>query len=229
MPAALSDRLTKAASMVAPCDTVADIGADHALLSIFLLEQGRCRTGLCTDKSRAPLKKARTALTARGLAERCEFLLGDGLLVLEGCSVDTVVIAGLGGDTIRDILSVDPAHLQNRSFVLQPMSKHTSLRLCLSRIGFCVQEEVLAEDGGRIYPILRVFYDGIPRKSAPLELLCGRQNLLRRDATTLRYLRGLSLSLTRRVEGRRAAGLDTAAEQKLLSALNDHLNTQEAP
>lgn len=227
MPPALSDRLNTVASLLSPCETIADIGADHAALCVYLLEQGVCQSVLCTDIAEAPLERARENLSARRLSDRAAFLRGDGLNVLAGQTAQQVVIAGLGGDTIRKMLKTDPALVQDRMFVLQPMSKHLSLRLGLSRGGFCIREELLAEDDGRIYPVLLAFYDGIARRAAPLELLCGRQNLLRRDERTSRYLHGILRALTRRRDGRQSAGLDTAPEEKLIARLQDHLHSQE--
>ncbi|MBR0407985.1 MAG: tRNA (adenine(22)-N(1))-methyltransferase TrmK, partial [Clostridia bacterium] len=75
----LDDRLSRAAALFPACEYGADIGADHGRLSCFLLESGKAERMCVADISGDSLKKAEALLSLRGLAERADFKVGDGL------------------------------------------------------------------------------------------------------------------------------------------------------
>ena len=101
----LDARLGTIAAMVPRCRAVADIGCDHGLLVAALLEGGRCDYGIAADINPMPLEKARQELTRRGLLAQSECRLTNGLCGIAPVGVDVVVIAGMGGELIADILS----------------------------------------------------------------------------------------------------------------------------
>ena len=101
----LDARLGTIAAMVPRCRAVADIGCDHGLLVAALLEGGRCDYGIAADINPMPLEKARQELTRRGLLAQSECRLTNGLCGIAPVGVDAVVIAGMGGELIADILS----------------------------------------------------------------------------------------------------------------------------
>lgn len=154
----LSARMKAIADEILPGQSVADIGTDHAMLPIYLYEKGISPKIILTDSKEGPLCKARANLCKFGLQDSVSDLrLGSGLSVLQAAETDAVVIAGMGGLLICDILG---ANLEKtRSFsrlVLQPRTAAEELRTWLHAGGFSIVNEKLAAEGNRISEIITV-------------------------------------------------------------------------
>ncbi len=132
--------------------TVADIGTDHALLPVALVSSGRCHAAYACDIGVGPLDSAARTIAAAGLSERIERVRCDGIPP-QCCQCDTVIIAGMGGLLIADILSRAnlAAHTQ---LLLQPMTKAPELRRWLLDHGFCIKMERYVRQGKMLYVIL---------------------------------------------------------------------------
>ena len=125
----LDARLGTIAAMVPRCRAVADIGCDHGLLVAALLEGGRCDYGIAADINPMPLEKARQELTRRELLAQSECRLTNGLCGIAPVGVDAVVVAGMGGELIADILSRwDYTENPAITYLLQPMTRPVHLR-----------------------------------------------------------------------------------------------------
>lgn len=138
------------------CGCLADIGADHGYIPVSLLLEGRVKRAVAADIGAMPLDHARRTAAACGVEENLDFRLGDGLSVLEPGEADVIVIAGMGGDAITEILSAAPWSRAGPLLLLQPMSKAEVLRAWLPLNGYEVFREELVQDKGVLYPILSV-------------------------------------------------------------------------
>lgn len=136
------------------CRCLADIGTDHGYIPVELLHTGRCRQAIAADIGAAPLERARRTARLYGLEERISFRLGDGLSVLSPGEADVIVIAGMGGDNITEILSAAPWSRDGPLLLLQPMSRAEVLRQWLWERGCRLRREHLVQDRGVLYPIL---------------------------------------------------------------------------
>ena len=125
----LSRRLSAAFELVREGEIVADIGTDHAVLPIHLVRCGLADSAIATDINKKPLMKAAENIDAVGLSDAIELRLGNGLACISPNEVDTIVIAGMGGELIADILAAAP-WLRSGSYklILQPMSRSERLR-----------------------------------------------------------------------------------------------------
>ena len=152
----LRARLRALADWVEPgCRCLADIGTDHGYIPAALLLEGRTERAVASDIAPAPLDRARATAERWGLTERMDLRLGSGLDVLAPGEADTVVIAGMGGDTLVDILAAAP-WCRETALLLQPMSRAEVLRPWLAENGFSIRRERLVQDRGVLYPILDV-------------------------------------------------------------------------
>ena len=155
----LDARLSAAAAYVRPGHPAADIGCDHGKLSAWLAGSGRCPRVFACDLRPDPLEKARRRCAP--WADRVDCRLGSGLEVLAPGEADDIIIAGMGAETILDILDAAPWVADGRyNLVLVPATKHSLLRLGLARRGFALQEETLAFAAGRWYSVMNARYDG---------------------------------------------------------------------
>ncbi|HEY8342557.1 MAG TPA: class I SAM-dependent methyltransferase [Calditerricola sp.] len=151
----LSKRLYTLARFVPPGSRVADIGADHAQLPVYLVQTGRAVWAVATDVHRGPWEAARAQVARHGLEGRIDVRLGDGLSVLEPGEADVLVLAGMGGPLIVRILTAHPDRLRGvRRLVLQPNTETATVRRWLREHGFCLVDEELLEEDGRLYEVL---------------------------------------------------------------------------
>ena len=103
--ASLDARLRTVASFVRQGARLADIGCDHGYLVCALARDGWIKSGLACDVNEKPLGQARREIERQSLDDKIACRLGDGLSVVDEGEVDDIVIAGMGGETIAEILS----------------------------------------------------------------------------------------------------------------------------
>ncbi|MEE3380378.1 MAG: class I SAM-dependent methyltransferase [Succiniclasticum sp.] len=150
-------RLETVASLVPACQTAADIGTDHGYVPVLLIQSGRCSRVVASDIAEGPCAAARETVSRYALGDRIEVRQAPGLAGLRPGEAEAVVIAGMGGSTIRMILEENPAIASGvRTFVLQPMNGQAELREWLAGHGYCIRDEVLCEERERLYVILVV-------------------------------------------------------------------------
>lgn len=169
----LQPRLQCIAGCVPRGARLADVGTDHGYLPVWLLQQGKIEHAIASDINGAPLSHARRTAEEYGVAEQMDFRLCAGLDAVAPDEADTVVIAGMGGETIITVLSDAPwLKTHDVTLLLQPMTKAELLRRWLVENGFCIASERLVRDKGTIYAVLKVRAG----QSAPLsaaEAWCG--------------------------------------------------------
>lgn len=164
----LTDRLQMIADGIQTGETMADIGTDHGFLPLYLWENGISPTVIMCDVSEPSLAKAKAAAGAYQFGHELDFRAGDGLTVLASGEVDDIVIAGMGGLLIRDILARD---LQKTcsfgKYILQPRNNAGLLRYWLAAHHFEIVKNQLVREGKFICEIITVK----PPKSAEIAVL----------------------------------------------------------
>ena len=116
---------------------LADVGTDHAYLPACLLMEGKIPSAIAADLREGPLRRARETAAEYGCGDRMAFRLCDGLSGIRPEETDAVVIAGMGGETIAQILEAAPwVRTRKIPLVLQPMSSIPELRQWLGEDGF---------------------------------------------------------------------------------------------
>ncbi|MEE0452293.1 tRNA (adenine(22)-N(1))-methyltransferase [Peptacetobacter sp.] len=157
----LTDRLYKIASFVSEGKRVADIGTDHGYIPVYLLNKGTIPFAILADINKGPLENARKEVRHNGLEAKTELRLGSGIEVLEKGEVDEIIIAGMGGALIADILEAKKEVAQSaEKLILQPMQAQEELRKYLLNNGYEIMEEVLENEDFRIYEIMTARYIG---------------------------------------------------------------------
>ncbi len=167
----LSKRIYALADTVNYGDSVADIGTDHGYVPMLLMRRGVSPHVIMADISEGSLSKARETFAACGLEDKVsdhDFRTGDGLQVLEPGEVDEVIIAGLGGHTIRSILEFDEAKSKSfRRLILQPRKHSGTLRHYLYTHGWDIESEQLAEEGKFACEIITAVPSSAEKREAP--------------------------------------------------------------
>ena len=152
----LSKRMKLIADMVTPGRVVADIGCDHALISIYLVEQGISSKIYALDKVEGPLKSAEKNIRSHGLESKITLSISDGFDAVSEGETDAAVIAGMGGYLIIDILTRG-LHKMNDGYelVLSPQSDIYEVRRFLSDNGFSIIDEEMLKEDGKYYNIIK--------------------------------------------------------------------------
>ena len=201
----MNRRLERIFSMIEPGRGLIDVGTDHGYLPVQLALEGYPGRLFASDIREGPLAAAKRSATQYGVSDRIRFLLCDGLADCPPEEVDTIVIAGMGGDAICGILDhaewcMDAAY----RLILQPMTKPGVLRYWLINNGFALKKEALVSDGGVVYQIIEAVYRGINEKMGDAELYVGKAFPKEKD-----LYRELVDDQLRRIE-RRLCGLESA-------------------
>ncbi len=169
----LSARLKTVAGLVKKGARMADVGTDHARLPIWLVQNGVVESAVASDLRPGPLARAAETVRQCSLEHRIQLVLCDGLDGIDPEATDTIVLAGLGGETIRDILiRADWVSRDGVRLILQPMTAADTLRGYLYENGFMLIDERLTLDAGRLYQTLHVCGGQMERKH-PAELYTG--------------------------------------------------------
>lgn len=154
MPIRIDERLTAIATLIKG-GTVADVGCDHGKLGYYLVSTDRAEKVIATDISAPSLQKAQELAFDNGVSHLMETRLGDGLSPIKSNEADTVVIAGLGGDVMAEILS--SARLDGKEFdhfVLSPNTHPEKVRKELAHSHHTIITDNLTECAGKYYTII---------------------------------------------------------------------------
>ncbi|MGL4914074.1 MAG: tRNA (adenine(22)-N(1))-methyltransferase [Romboutsia sp.] len=157
----LTDRLLKIASLVTKGKKVADIGTDHGYIPVYLLNKGHVDYAVLADVNKGPLENARKEVRHNNLIDKVDLRLGSGIEVLEVNEVDEVIIAGMGGILIGELLEAKKEVARSLDkLILQPMQAQNELRKYLLNNGYEILDEVLVKEDFRIYEIIIAKYTG---------------------------------------------------------------------
>lgn len=151
----LSPRLKIIADSINSYMIMADIGSDHAHLPIYLLKNNKIKKAIATDVNRGPIEIAKNRIQEYSLADSIETRLGNGLCALKLGEADVIVIAGMGGILITEILEegIDIAR-SAKQLILQPMRDSDLLRRWLYKNSFHIVDEELVKEEDKIYEII---------------------------------------------------------------------------
>ncbi len=198
----LKGRLFKIVSMAGKCKKPADIGTDHAYIPIYLVQSGMCDYAIATDIKKGPLQKAAKNIEKYKLSDRIELRLGDGIEPIQKGECDVIVISGMGGVVITEILKTSIDVLKEAdSIILQPTYYDEVLREYLLKSGFCIDTESLVRDEGRIYTVIKAHYDGVERSENDLYYSIGRALFENRDPLLNDFLQWRIMIQTKIVNG----------------------------
>jgi tRNA (adenine22-N1)-methyltransferase len=187
----LSARLTALADLVTPGSRVCDVGCDHGLLSIYLVQRHISPRVIAMDVRKGPLESAAKHVTLYGMSDYIETRLSDGLTAFRQGEAQTVVCAGMGGRLMERILREGGEKVKTfRELILQPQSEIPQFRRFLHTEGYRILHENMIEENGKFYFLLKAIWTGKPVFcEEPLFDRFGESSLRSRSPVLLRYLR----------------------------------------
>ena len=177
----LSNRLAALAAYVPKGSRVIDVGTDHAYIPIFLREQQIAISCVATDINKGPLEKAALNINAHGI-DHIRLFQTNGLVGLEEEEADVIMISGMGGFLIVDILkNTLPLVKRMKKLILQPQQDIDKVRECLHEIGFKIEDETFVKDDDKYYTVIAAV-PGKEHYEKEEDYLYGRCLIAKKDA-----------------------------------------------
>lgn len=156
----LSNRLKTISDMVVNVKSIVDVGTDHGYIPIFLVKNNIIDNAVASDINKGPVEKVKQNVSNYNLDKKIQCRLGGGLTTVEPNEVEAAIIAGMGGNLIRDIIeeSLD-VFKQLKYAILQPVQNPEVLKEYIYKKGFTIIDEELVYEDGKYYEIFKVKYD----------------------------------------------------------------------
>lgn len=171
----LSNRLSACAQEITPKVKIADIGTDHAYIPVWLALKGKISHALACDIRNGPLQNAKKNIEHFNLNEIIETRLSDGLKNISETEADEIIIAGMGGNMIANILEMCSWENKcQKKFIFQPMKYENKLRKYLASNGYEIKSEKAVICSGKIYSVMVVIFTGTPYEISDLQEYTGK-------------------------------------------------------
>ncbi len=209
----MSERLITVAEMLRSDEksglNVADVGCDHGYVSIYLVQRKIASRAIAMDVRKGPLSGARDNIKEFGLENVISTRLSDGLKELNRGEADALIIAGMGGRLMVEIIDqCSLSELGIKRAVFQPQSDLMEFRQYLRNKGYCIiDEKIIYEDGKYYFPMkvdimpenennyyntLNLIFKGFDDiKSEQQNRICnryGEHNIIKKDSLLIDYL-----------------------------------------
>ena len=185
----LSKRLQTIADFVKKNSVVADIGTDHAHIPIYLIENNIIDKAYACDINKGPLEKAKENIENFGVSENIVLRLSNGL-DMSNKEADTIIIAGMGGELIIDILERGKSFFNKKNtFILSPHTKTDEVRDYMLRKGFEILKEDMCIDEGKFYTVMEGRYTENKLMYSEAELLYGKFLIENKHPILLEFLK----------------------------------------
>lgn len=153
----LSKRLKLIVKHMDKCKNIIDVGSDHGYIPIYAVKKGICESAIASDINIGPVEKAKLNASLDGVSDKVDVRLGGGLQTVKKGEVEAVVIAGMGGNLIRDILEHDKDKLPSYKYmILLPAQNPEVLRKYLYSNGYKIIAEDLCVDENIYYELFKV-------------------------------------------------------------------------
>lgn len=153
----LTNRLQLIYDIIPKCNTIADIGTDHGYIPIFCVLNGIAKNALAMDVNKGPLERAKINIEKYNVSDKVHTRLSNGLEGLACGEADVIVIAGMGGPLIAEILEKGKNVITDETtLIIQPMIAPKELREYLYGSGFEITEEYVCREQDKFYNIFKV-------------------------------------------------------------------------
>lgn len=151
----LSKRLDEIAKLVSDNTKIIDIGCDHGLLDIYLIQKLNNIKIIASDVNENALKSAKENIK-KYKVKNIETRLGNGLDVVSKDEINTIIISGMGAHSIVSILYNNVEKLEKvDNIIIQSNNNHDFLREKITKLNYYIKEEILIEEKNIIYTIIK--------------------------------------------------------------------------
>lgn len=210
----ISERLKEIAGMVTRGNVVCDVGTDHAYLAIYLIENRTVPRVIAMDVAKGPLSKAEHNIKAHGFCNQIEIRLSDGVDRLKEGEAQTVIMAGMGGILICELLTKGKEVLSSvEELILSPHTDAELVRRYLCENGYYIKEEKMLLEEGKYYIIMRAVH-GETKPMTLCECRYGKELLQSRNTILREYLQKEYLKLVKLAESLQEVSTENAIRRR---------------
>lgn len=143
----LSKRLVQVADFVNDGAKIVDIGCDHGLTDIYILQTKKDVSIIASDINEKALSNAITNIKKYKLENKISTIVSDGLSEIDTDNIDTIIISGMGAHTIVGILQMGKSKLANiDSIIIQSNNDLDFLREKVTKLGYYIEDEALVKE-----------------------------------------------------------------------------------
>lgn len=165
----LSNRLKTISNLINNVKSIVDVGTDHGYIPIYLVGNSILDYAVASDINKGPVEKAKNNVKDFNLGNKISCRLGGGLTTVKPREVDAAIIAGMGGNLIRDIIEESKGVFKTLDYaVLQPVQNPEVLREYIYKSGYTILDEIIVKDEEKYYEIIKVKYDNNKREVEPI-------------------------------------------------------------
>lgn len=168
----LSKRLNTCVSFVRKGVRFCDVGTDHGYAPAYLVENSMIESAVACDINEAPLNSCRQLVIDLGLEDKIKCVLSNGLENVDSNAVDDILIAGMGGELIADILS-RCSWVKDKHLILNPHTHPEIVREWLYSNGFEIINDVIVADNGHHYNVFDAQYTGLFTEKSRIDYYLG--------------------------------------------------------
>ena len=220
----MKERLQQIIQLITPdAAGLIDIGTDHGFVPVHMALRGFKGNIIATDLREEPLQKAKQYALGKGVLQKIDFYLSDGL---DGCNrqlFDTIVISGMGGDTICSILDraewlMEPGY----HLILQPMTHPEVVRYWLVNNGYRIDHELLSADADHYFQVISCRF-GLNSILSDAEYLIGSSFGRREDPLYQRLIAHQIRILNKKCTGISRSGRVRDSEMRFLCQIMSQL------
>ena len=216
----LDGRLSVCAGLVRQGARLADVGTDHAYLPVWLAKNGVISSAVASDVREKPLASGAENIERYDCADIVSTRLCNGLDGISANEADDIVMAGMGGELICDIIGRAPwLKDPEKRLILQPMTKAHTLRQYLSENGFELLSETPCAHGGKSYTVIHAAYTG--NAFTPSMPFCYIGKLENDGSLARDYVQNILSKLVKKRRGVSLGGGDTTPYDEVIAEIKN--------
>lgn len=185
----LSNRLKHISNLITDVKSLVDVGTDHAYIPIYLVKNNTVTTAVASDINKGPVEKAKKNVKSYNLSNKISCRLGAGLTTVRPKEVEAAIIAGMGGNLIRDIIEDSLEVFKHLNYaVLQPVQNPEVLREYIYKSGFTILDETIVKDDEKYYEVIKVKYDNNKQNIEPIFYEISKTLFIKKDPVFKEYI-----------------------------------------
>ena len=146
----LSKRLKVIADLV-DTEKIVDVGCDHGYLDIYLTLNKSCKC-IASDISKKAIQNCIDNINTYNLTDKIRVIVTNGLDNINIEDDTTIIISGMGTNTIIDILS---GKILSNNLIISSNNNLEDLRRFVVKQGYYIADEVYVEEHGIHYVIIK--------------------------------------------------------------------------
>lgn len=221
----LQNRLKKIKSYIRENSAVYDVGTDHALIPAALVLEGHLGRITASDVAQGPISRAKENLASFGIEDSVNLQVADGLSGIELEDTSDIIIAGMGGELVRDIIDSKPdLRRGSKRLILQAMTKRELLNDYLAENGFAVTDGGYVSDSenGKVYCVVVAEFNGVPYELTAAQRLLGALpwEIAVGDGLFTRAIFHEIRVAEKKLKGKQLGDEDFSEEQSVIEELN---------